>query len=193
MKTIEFTSNYSAFKYRMTAEVGENLTEATEALCMEGIANICYRTAGSNVDKALGVKSKKNGGMGREGLSYDSALGETINAAVSAKITELENATGSKVKALKLSFAVIGEHVKGESGDAPTKEATEMWTKVQALVETPEEIAGGMAKGSKFEKALKTLGLAEDYTDEQGIMACKARLTAAKQAAKVAAATALGM
>lgn len=194
MKTIEFKSNYASFSYRMTAEVGEDLTEATEALCLQGIANLCYRTVGSNVDKALGVKSKKNGGMGRDAVKWDAELGNTIDTAVSAKITELENETGSKLKALKLSFAVTGEHVKGEGGsDAPTKEATEMWTKVQALTESPEEIAAGMQKGAKFERALKALGLAEDYTDETGILACKRKLTEAKAAAKAQASALLGV
>lgn len=173
MKTIDMTSNYGNFAYRFTAEVGEELTPATVELCRQGLANIAYRVAGSAVDKALGIKERKS-------VEYSDATGEQINAAVSKKIAELEG-KDAMLKGLKMSFAVTGQHVFGEGGDKPTIAATEMWTKVQAL---PAE---------KFEVALKTLGLDENYTDEQGVLACKARLTAAMQAAKVAAATALGM
>lgn len=188
MKTIEFKSNYGNFAYRMTAEVGDEVNESTTALCVEGLANICYRVAGSAVDKALGVKK----GEGRKALAYVPSLGDEVDAAVSKKLKELE---GKEVAltALKLSFMVTGQHVFGEGSDAPTKEATEMWTKVQALTETPAELATGMAKGAKFEKALAALGLAEDYTDESGILACKAKLTAAKLAAKQQAAALLGV
>lgn len=173
MKKITFESNYGHFAYRFDAEIGDAVNAQSEWLCYQGLANIAYRVAGSAVDKALGIKERKS-------VEYSDADGERINAAVSKKLTELAAKEGN-IKLLNMSFAVTGQHVFGEGNDAPTKEATEMWTKVQALEE------------GKFKAALKTLGLAEDYTDEQGIMACKARLTAAKQAAKVAAATALGM
>lgn len=173
MKTISFESNYGNFAYRLNAEVGEELTSATESLCVQGLANIAYRVAGSAVDKALGVKERK-------GVVFSDADGERINAAVSKKIGELE-AKDTKLKELKMSFAVTGQHVFGEGGDAPTKEATEMWTRVQGL---PPE---------KFEVALKSLGLAEDYTDESGILACKKKLTEAKAAAKAQAAALLGI
>lgn len=166
MKTIEFRSNYGNFDYRMTAEVGEELTAATEALAAQGLANICYRVAGSSVDKALGAKDRK-------AVLFSDADGEKINAAVSAKINAMLAAEKTKVlQALKLSFAVTGEHVFGESADAPSKEATEMWTKVQGLA--PEH----------FALALKALGLDEEYTDESGILACKRKLQEAKAKAK---------
>lgn len=180
-KTIQFDSNYSSFAYRLTTEVGEDVNESTTALCMEGLANISYRVAGSAVDKALGVKSKKNGGMGREGVSYDSALGETINAAVSAKIVELENAEGSKLKALKLSFAVTGEYVPATDGTA-SKEATELWTKVQVLDEV------------KFLGALVKLGVTKEQVEadeDVAIAACRKHIQAEKAKAKLAATASL--
>lgn len=180
MKTIKFESNYSAFSYRLQADVGEDLTPATEELAMQGLANIAYRVAGSRIDKALGVKSKKNGGMGREGVSFDPAHIPTIESAVSTAITEMENAEGSKLKALGLSFAVTGEYVPRDSASA-SKEATELWTKVQGL------------KGEAFEKAIKTLGLSEDYDDESGIAACQKHMAAEKAKAKLAAAQGLGL
>lgn len=180
MKTIKFESNYSTFAYRLTAEVGEELTPATEELCLQGLANIAYRVAGSRIDKALGVKSKKNGGMGREGVAFDPKHIPTIESAVSTAITELENVEGSKVKPLGLSFAVTGEYVPKTDGTA-SKEATELWTKVQAL------------PADKFEAAIKKLGLAEDYDDESGIAACVRHIQAEKAKAKLAAAAGLGV
>lgn len=181
MKTITFNSNYSAYSYRMNAEVGEDLTPATLELCMQGVANICYRTVGSNVDKKLGVKSKKNGGMGRDGITFDPAHIPTIEAAVSEKITELEKdeKNGAMFKAMKLSFAVTGEYVKGET--ASSKEAEALWTQVQAL------------PGDKFETALKKLGLAEDYDDASGIAACQRHIQAEKRAAAERAKAGLGL
>lgn len=200
METITFTSNYAAFTYRMTAEVGENLTAATKALCLQGVANICYRTVGSNVDKALGVKSKKNGGMGREGLVYDAALGDTIDKAVSTKIVELENEDGSTLKALKLSFAVTGEYVKGET--ASSKEAESLWTQVQALKETVDKdgvISHPFAQAMKklgFEVTEGDLGEAPevgDYDDDKGVAACQRHIQAEKRAAAQRASSALGL
>lgn len=186
MKTLEFTSNYAAFTYRMTALVGEDLTEATEALCKEGISNLCYRVAGSAVDKALGVKSKKNGGMGRDGIAFDPKHIPTIESAVSAKITELENAEGSKLKALALSFAVTGEYVKGETAGS-SKEAEALWVQVQKL---PSE---------KFNGAMMKLGFKAntddtfDYDDDSGIAACQRHIQAEKRAAAERARGALGI
>lgn len=199
MKTITFESNYAAFAYRLTAEVGEEVNEASTALCLEGLANISYRVAGSAVDKALGVKSKKNGGMGREGVSYDQALGETINAAVSAKIVELENAEGSRLKALNLSFAVTGEYVTQSDGTA-SKEATELWVKVQALKTTVDK--NGVIS-HPFANAMRKLGftvvegdlgeapLVGDYDDDAGIAACRKHIQAEKAKAKLAATASL--
>lgn len=182
MKTIEFKSNYGNFDYRMTAEVGDEVNAATTVLCLQGLANICYRVAGSSVDKALGVKERK-------GVVFSDADGERINAAVSKKLTEMLVKDATLVP-LKLSFAVTGEHEWGAGADAPSKKAEELWTRVQGLVETPEELAAGMAKGAKFEKALAALGLAEDYTDETGIAACMKMVAAANAAARAAKAKA---
>lgn len=176
MKTIEFKSNFARFAYRMTAEVGEDLTPATTALCIQGLANICYRTVGSNVDKKLGIKSKKNGGDGRNAVLYSVEDGERINTAVSEKLTEMEKdeKTGDEIRPLKLSFAVTGEHEFG-TGSEPTKEDEAMWTKVQALPD------------AELAKALVALKLDEDYDDESGLRACREMRLAAERAAKEAA------
>lgn len=193
MKTITFNSNYSAFAYRMTAEIGDDVNEATVLLCLEGVANICYRTAGSNVDKALGVKSKKNGGMGRDGISYDERLRDVIDKAVSAKITELEASTPA-IKAWKLSFAVTGEYVKGES--ASSKEADALWVQVQALP-TDKFITAMTKLGFKGEFTKDAQGQVVssefDYDDAAGIAACQRHIQAEKKAAQERAKSALGI
>lgn len=163
-KTIEFKSNYGNFDYRMTAVVGDEVNEATTALCLQGLANICYRVAGSSVDKALGVKERKS-------VEYSDADGERINAAVSKKLTEMLAAEKTKVLAgLSMSFAVTGAHEFGAE-EKGTKEATELWTVIQAL---PED---------KFNEKLKVLGLDEDYTDETAIIAVAKALRDARKAA----------
>lgn len=177
MKTITFESNYGNFAYRITAEVGENLTEATEWLALQGIANIAYRVAGSAVDKAMGVKVRKE-------LLFTPEAGEQISAAVSKKLTELE-AKDEKLKALKCGFAVTGQHEFGATGEV-SKEVQELWGKVQALY------------GEAFAKALtnlRTFGFpeGEDYEDEDGLAACKALLRKVKEDAKKAAQEAVGI
>lgn len=177
MKKIEFKSNYGNFDYRMTAEIGEEVNAASEALCMEGLANICYRVAGSAVDKALGVKK----GEGRKAVGYSDEDGERVNAAVSKKLNEILEKQGV-LKPLGLSFAVLGQHEFGAANDTPTKEAVELWTQVQAMV--PEE---------KFNGALKALGLdPEDYEDDEAVLACKRHLQKVKAEAKAKALSALG-
>lgn len=164
MKTITFTSNYGNFDYRMTAEVGEDVNEATTALCLQGLANICYRVAGSSVDKALGAKERK-------GVEYSEETGGKIDAAVSKKLTELLAAEKTKVlSALNMSFAVTGMHEFGAE-DKGTKEATELWTVIQGL------------PGERFAEKLKVLGLDENYTDETAIIAVAKALREARKAA----------
>lgn len=111
MKKITFTSNYGNFAYRMTAEIGDSVNPETEFLCMQGLANICYRVAGSNVDKALGAKERK-------AVEWSDEDGERITAAVSEKITALE-VKSPELKKLSLDFAVTGQHEFGTaSADA---------------------------------------------------------------------------
>lgn len=173
---IEFKSNYGAFAYRMTAEIGEDVNPATVALALQGLANICYRTVGSNVDKALGVKSKKNGGDGRMAVLYSPADAERINTAVSAKLVEIEAENGGALKPLAMSFAVIGEHVFGES-QKPSKEAEALWTSIQSIKDE-----------AVFAQSLAKLGLTEDTADdEHGIPACHKLLLERDRAAKAAA------
>lgn len=160
----------------MTAEVGEDVNAATTALCIQGLANICYRVAGSAVDKALEVKERK-------GVEYSDAVGEKINVAVSKKLGELLAAEKTKgLEPLKLSFAVIGQHEFG-AVETGTKEALEVWTKLQ-----------GEKDGEKFAATLKKLGLDDNYTDETAIVAvAKALRDARKAAAEAAKAGLLGV
>lgn len=183
MKTLEFRSNWANFDYLMTAEVGEDLTPATEMLCQQGMGNISYRVAGSAVDKALGVKTGK-GEPGRKGVEYSEADGERINAAVSAKITELENGKdGVMFKALKLRFQVTGQHEYGGTDAPASKEAEKIWTGIQAVAD-PE----------KFKAALGRLGLdPEDYDDDRALAAIHTKLKAAKAAALAAAKAEFGV
>lgn len=180
MKRIKFESNYGFFAYSLSAEVGEELTAATEELCQQGLANIAYRVAGSAVDKALGVKTKEGKKYEkRNEVLYSEEDAERINAAVSGKITELENGTaGQKIKELKLSFSVTGEHEFGVSkGDSHRKAAELLWAKVEALEASDMK---------KFDDTLKTLGLdPENYTPEAGIEACRAKIAEAARAAKM--------
>lgn len=167
---IEFKSNYGNFDYSISAEVEAG---GSETLMTQGLANIAYRVAGSSVDKALGVKERK-------GVAYSVEDAGKIDAAVSKKLTELE-AKDAGLASLKLSFHVTGQHEFGEGGaNVVTKEATELWTSVQAL------------PGEKFATVCKNLGLGEDYTDEQGILACKKFLAAEKAKAKAGALAAMG-
>lgn len=183
MKTITFESNYGNFDYRMTAEVGEDVNAATTALCVQGLANICYRVAGSSVDKALGVKDRK-------AVEFSDADGERINAAVSKKLGEMLAAEKTQVLApLKLSFAVTGQHEFGATdGGKPTKDDVELWTSVQStVVRDAEGNVDKAATNAKFEASLKVLGLDEDYDDAKAIAACrKLRLEAVRKQAEVA-------
>lgn len=155
MKTIEFKSNYGNFAYRFTAEVGEEVNAASTALCVQGLANIAYRVAGSAVDKALGVKERK-------GVEFSDADGERINAAVSKKLNEMI-VKDSVLGNLKLSFAVTGQHVFGGSDQGePTKADKELWTNIQSF------------DGVKFEAAVKLIGIPEDYDDESALKAVRA-------------------
>lgn len=182
MKTIKFESNYGNFAYRLTANVGDDVNEETIWLAeSQGLANICYRVAGSSVDKAMGVKERK-------ALGYSEQAAEQINAAVSAKLSELEKneKVGKFVKALKLSFAVVGQHEFGTKDDGkPTAADAAIWTAMQTAPE------------AKFEAACKTIGIGEEYDDDVALKAVRVwRLAgerAAKEAAQKAAMSALGM
>lgn len=104
--------------------------------------------------------------MGRDGIAFDAKHIPTIESAVSAKITELENADGSKLKALALSFAVTGEYVKGANDAGVTKAGEKLWVMIQ-----------GIKEPAAFAKAMARLGLdSEDYDDERGIKACTERV-----------------
>lgn len=189
MKTISFESNFGNFDYTATITLpDEELSVAAVNIARKGIANEMYRAAGSAVEKEFEVefplvKSRdKNVPADQRGRR---AIPHT--AATLAKFTKVVNekcATMAKDDGEPLITVVVSEvaHEYGAAGDKPTAEATEMWTRVQAL--KPEE---------KFQAALKSLGLAEDYTDETGILACKKKLTEAKAAAKLQTNALLGI
>lgn len=155
MKKIEFTSNYGNFAYRMTAEIGEEVNPASEALCLQGLANICYRVAGSSVDKALGVKERKS-------VLFSDADGERINAAVSAKLTEIVKKT-PVLASLNMSFAVTGQHEFGAEDAGGTKAATEQWTVMQSWDD------------EKFQKVCKGLGIDPEAGDDDKAVAAIAK------------------
>lgn len=172
MKTIKFESNYGNFDYRMTAQTPDGGAEVLE---VQGLANIAYRVAGSSVDKALGTKDRKS-------VLYSKEDAQRINAAVSAKLTELEGKNAA-LKACGISFAVTGQHVFGEGAVEATKEATEMWTKLQS---NPDE--------EQFKRQCKHLGIdPEAGDDEKAIAACVVFLREQKRKAiEVAKAKAAG-
>lgn len=180
-----FESNYGNFAYRMQAEVEttEPVSAALRFIVEQGLANMAYRVAGSAVDKALGVKTKEGRRFEkRTEVLYSDADAETINAAVSRKISELEAdaETGGLVKALHLSFAVTGQH-EAAGGGGESKEAVALWTQLQSL---PEE---------KFSAALAKLGLDADYDDGSGVAACRKHIQAQKAEAKRLAQSTLGL
>lgn len=180
MKTIEFTSNWGNFDYRMQATVGDDINAATIALCLQGLANIGYRAVGSNVEKELGIKSKKAGGMGRTGLAYSSADGERINAVVSKKLTELEAENAGALKPLALSFAVTGPHTFGEASGSGTKEAAAVWEEWQKTDATKSR----EEQDALFAARLKKIGLTpEDFDDDKAVVGIAKALREARAAA----------
>ncbi len=186
MKTIVFTSNFANFDYSATIQMpDEVLSPEAERYIRKGVANDMYRAAGSSVQKefeaefpAVKVRDKAVPAdeRGRRAVPYNT---DTV-----AKFTKLANeacvAIAKEDGGPLITVAVTGQHEFNKDGDAPTKEATELWTSVQGKV------------GEAFEKALKVLGLDETYTDESGVLACKRFLQEAKRKAKEAAVNALG-
>lgn len=173
--TISFESSYGHFDYKISAEIGEDVNAETVWLARQGLANLAYRVCGSSVDKALGVKDRK-------AVEFSEETSEQINAAVSKKITELEGKDGEKglPKSLRVSFQITGKHEFGAADSGATKEATEVWTKLQ-----------GEKDAEKFAAILAKLGLDVDYTDEQAIVAVARALRDARRAAAEAAKGAL--
>lgn len=174
MKKIEFKSNYGRFEYKMTAMIGDEVNAATEQLCLQGLANIGYRIAGSNVDKGLGAKVRKE-------VEWSEQTGEQINGFVATALKKLEEKEGSLLRSLKLDFAVTGEYQPSSAGPSESKEAKDMWAVIAALA--PEKKAN----------ALEKLGLEAGFTEEEAISAVHAKLKAAKAAAKLAAMGGLGL
>ena len=151
MKTIKVASNYGNFATELKAEVGENLTEATELLCEQGLLNILYRVSGSYVDKALGVDKKKLGTT-RKDDAYSDAEAEVINKAVSDKLTELEAELG--IETLKLSFRVTGQYFYGEGGTSPMARASLF----------VDSLLGNEATEPQLRATLKVLGMEDAET-----------------------------
>lgn len=120
MTTLKVQSNYGNFATEMTAQVGVDLNEATQELCKQGMLNILYRVSGSYVDKAVGVSKKDN--IGRKDIAFSEALVNTINDAVTEKLSELEDEEG--LNDLNLSFRVTGQHHFGEGTGSPMARAS---------------------------------------------------------------------
>lgn len=175
MRTITFNSNFGRFAYEITAEIGEEVNEESANLCVRGLADTGFRGVSSDVEKSLVEAKLMTKEQKRGEVAFATATAALIVEKAQAKLDEI----AKKGKLPAMSFRVTREHVFGEAGEKPTKEATERWTALQSL---PTE---------KFERALKLLGLGEDYTDEQGILAVKKHLNDAKERAAQAAKAAL--
>ena len=176
---IEFNSNYGQFDYNMAVEITEEVGEPALSLIKEGLANIAYRVCGSAADKKMGVVGEKGVKLCKRGeVEYTDEKAMVLKESVAAKLKEL--AKDSPFYA-GVEFTVTGKHEAAEGNGGETKEARTLWETVQALPEV------------QFEKALAKLGLDVDYTDEQGIAACRRTLLEAKRAAAKNAANALGI
>lgn len=182
MKNITFVSNYGNFATEMKAQIGEDVNPATTWLCeTQGLGNLQYRMCGSRVDKALGVKTKENRKYEkRVEVPYSAANSAIIEKAVREALDELAESEASVAK-LGITFRITGQHEYGSTDDKPTKEATALWTAIQALPE------------AKFNEKLKVLGLDADYTDETAIIAVRDALRKARQEAADAAKAKLGL
>lgn len=147
-----FNSNWGNFAYALVANiVEETLSEKTLKLIDEGMANLSYRACGSSVAKALGVKTG-SGEEGRRGVLYSDEDAERINKAANDKLTKLGFSDS------EISFSVTGQHEYGAE-EKPTKEATEAWTKIQAMPEP------------RFTEKCKLIGIdPESYEDADAIL-----------------------
>lgn len=194
MKDITFKSNFGRFEYEITATIdpevfrtlpfvdggstdAEKATAVSEArmqaqftnLAMRGLADTGFRGVSSDVEKAL-VDAKL---MTKEQKRAEVVFAKETAVLIAEKAQTKLDEIAKKQNLPAMFFRVTGEHVFGEAGDKPTKEATDAWTKLQAL---PEE---------QFKVVLKGLGLGEDYTDETAILAVKKQLAVRK--ARIAA------
>jgi len=157
---IKFESNYGNFAYRLEAAVPDG---GSTTLMVQGLANIAYRVAGSSIDKALSAKDRK-------AVLYSEEDAQRINAAVSAKIVELEKKDAT-LNSLALSFSITGQHVFGESnGEKSRALATAMWTQIQSQPD------------ASFKVACSIFGIdPESYTDASAVEAIHAFNQGAKK------------
>lgn len=186
MKTITFTSNWGNFDYSATADFADEvLSTQAENYIRKGIANDMYRAAGSGVEKVfeekfpavkLRDKTVDAADRGRRAVPFNTETTKMFETAANDMAKDIAKSDGGPVIVVK----VTGQHEYGAGSNVVTKEATELWTKVQGL---PKE---------RFETTLKTLGLGDDYTDESGVAACRNFMLDAKRKAAEAAKNALG-
>jgi hypothetical protein len=166
MKTITFNTYWGNFNYNVTTQTPDGGSEALET---EGLANIAYRPAASAAMKAFFTKeqvaawkkAKATAGDDadslRRSVDYNDANVETFRKGAQDKLDEI-------VKDKKLApivLTVTGQHEYGADTNVATKEATELWTKLQGQPE------------AQFAATLAKLGLTSDYDDASGIAACR--------------------
>ncbi len=142
MKTITFTTYWGNFNYSVTTAVEEGVSKATEALALEGVANIAYRPAASAAMKAFFTKEqikawkaqKANGEREdesdslRRSVVYSDDNVAKFTKGAQDKLDEIVKDKGLAA----ITLTVIGQHVYGEKENVTTKEATEIWTALQS-------------------------------------------------------------
>lgn len=126
---------------------------------------VLYRGVFAKLRETTGAKRELD-----KSAAFDATVGEKVKAAIA-----------EAVRAYGTFDVTVAEYIGGEStSDKPTKEATEMWTAVQAF---PDK---------KFAAACVKLGIERDaegdvVDEDQAILACKAHLRRTREAAKAAA------
>lgn len=178
MKTIQSVkTNFGRYAYALETTIGDEVNDGTTKLVIgEALPNLGFRAVGSEVEKALVAAKVMTKDTKRSEVAYTLDTSKVIAEAAQKKLDEVCKKEGYPA----ISFLPLGEHVFGEGSDKPTKEATEMWTKVQGF------------QGEKFTKALALLGLKEeDYSDESGVLACKVYIQKTRKEAMEKAAAAL--
>jgi hypothetical protein len=165
MKNIQFESHTGAFAYTVTTVIGDEVNAETMNLAICGLADVSFRGTASAVDKALrkvGAIPEKTidalTGKERKGKRSDAPY-TPENAALVEKTAQGaldEMALDEEHPIPQITFKVTGEYVGGDQVQS-RKMATEMWAKVV---------------GTPMEGALKTFGLPDDASDEQGVEAC---------------------
>lgn len=163
MKNITFKSNFGRFAYTITCEVGEEVNEATTALCLQGLANVGFRGVASGVEKALVAAKLMTKDDKRDAVAYSDEAGITVMESAQKKLDEIAKKDGLP----HMSFEVTGEHVFGES-EASRKMATALLNQIKAM---PDAQRAGMEL---------VLGFAPEDSEEAKITKCHAFISGMK-------------